>query len=106
MPFYKFTITLQDRSVHSGLRELLDQPDLNAVWRKYEEISRRKYGQTFESFRVVMLSKLDPEVKAFLAERGNTFNDWNVEKPDGSIKPPGKRDKSNQRDWGKEQREG
>lgn len=72
MPFYKFTITLQDKSVHSGIRELLDQHNLDQIWRTYEVICVKKYGQRLQSFKVVHLSKLDPEVREFLANRGKT----------------------------------
>jgi hypothetical protein len=69
MPFYQFTITLKNKTVQQFIRQL-DLKDLDQVWRVYEKKSVDHHKSKMASFRVIQLSKLDPEVKEFISSQG------------------------------------
>lgn len=69
MPYYKFTIEIKQGPILQFIRNL-DILGIDLVWRKYEKLSRDHYKRKMESFKVVKLSKLDPEVKAWITAQG------------------------------------
>ncbi len=96
MPFYKFTITLKNKTVQEFIRQL-DLKDLDQVWRVYAKKTEDFYKSKVASFRVTQLSKLDPEVKDFIAGQAKNVTKNELEDllniPD--LKGPANRKKGN-----------
>jgi hypothetical protein len=62
-------MTLRNNQVIQIIRQL-DLKDLELVWRTHERKAKNHYKSKLSSFRVVQLSKLDPEVKKLIADQG------------------------------------
>ena len=70
MPYYRITVTLKSRQVHSGIRQLeVWNPD--TALRMVEKTAHDHYGEgKVRRVDVVMLPKSSEEVKRFIAARG------------------------------------
>jgi len=68
MPYYLFTVRLTTGKKVAAIRQL-PQADIDAVWRQYEKVAEGHYRNSLQSFSVVQLSKLSPEVRKFIADQ-------------------------------------
>ena len=70
MPYYRITVTLKSRQVHSGIRQLeVWNPD--TALRMVEKTAKDHYGEgKIKNVEVVMLPKSSDEVKKFLGGLG------------------------------------
>lgn len=70
MPYYRITVTLKSRQVHSGIRQLeVWNPD--TALRMVEKTAHDHYGEgKVRKVEVAMLPKSSEEVKRFIAARG------------------------------------
>jgi hypothetical protein len=70
MPYYRITITLKTRQVHSGIR-LLEVWNPDTALRMVEKTAHDHYGEgKVRKVEVAMLPKSSEEVKRFVATRG------------------------------------
>jgi len=70
MPYYRITVTLKSRHVHSGIRQLeVWNPD--TALRIVEKTAKDHYGEgKIRTVEVVMLAKSSEEVKKYLSRLG------------------------------------
>lgn len=78
MPYFQYTINLRTGEELKFIR-LIEVKDIDQVWRKYHLKAKEHYKKRLTNFRVIQLSKLDPDVKAWVAAQGkqdtNLMND-------------------------------
>jgi hypothetical protein len=69
MGYFQFTITLKSGEHLHFIRQL-PAKDLDQVWRSHELKAKDHYKSKLLSFRVVQLSKVDPEIKKWISDQG------------------------------------
>jgi hypothetical protein len=71
MGYFQFELKLRTGEDLKFIRLLTDFKDIDQVHRIYNQKARDHYKKRLTSFKVVQLSKLDPEVKAWITSQGN-----------------------------------
>ncbi len=70
MPYYRITVTLKNKQVHSGIR-LLEVWNPDTALRMVEKTAHEHYGEgKVKKVDVAMLPKSSEEVKRFIASQG------------------------------------
>lgn len=77
MPFYKITVILKDKSVHTGIRELQTN-DIDHAWKLYKQRCIEHYGASkIEDYNCVQVSIHSPDYARYRDnKRQEKFNYW------------------------------